>query len=159
MGSEGSFIDSSSWPICTVRFRDRKWTDEDVEVFLSELKATYDSGELHGMVVDARIHHLMNAAQRQRLVEYMKDYRPQAEALMKVMAVVVTSAMVRGAYTAVTWVYKPFWDIKLVKTPAEAVDYVVTRLEEAGVPLSPQARLLTITGITDEGDHTSIESA
>ena len=155
MGFEGIFIDSTTWPICTIRFQDRKWSDEDVDIFLSELKGTYDLNEPHGIVVDARIHHLMNAAQRQRLVSYMEEHRSQAEALMKVMAVVVNSAVVRGAYTAVTWIYKPFWDIKLVKTPEEAIEYVVMRLSEASVPLSAQARLLSITGLTDEGDYTS----
>ena len=62
MGFEGTSIDSTTWPIYTHRFQDRRWSDEDLDTSLSELKATYDLNEPDGVVVDARIHQVPNAS-------------------------------------------------------------------------------------------------
>jgi hypothetical protein len=53
-------------------------------------------------------------------------------------AVVLSSALARGVYTALGWLWKPASPVKACATPAEAVDWCCDLLMKAKVPRSPK---------------------
>ncbi len=149
MERQGVFTDRSAWPVAVVRFHDRPWTDEDVADFLADLQHSYDQDQKFVFIVDARIRNLMNAGQRQQLVDYMKEVRHLAEKNLVSMGLIIDSAVVRGCFTAVTWIYKPFWDLKIAATAEEATEHVVSKLSEEGVELNALQRLLLRSALSD----------
>jgi len=54
----------------------------------------------------------------------------------------VDSTMMRGALTALLWFWKPPFQLEVMKTPEEAIDHCVRRLEQCGVPLHISAQSL-----------------
>lgn len=155
MERQGIFSDRSAWPVVVIRFPARPWTDQDVDDFIADLQHTYAEERPHGQIVDARIRHLMNAGQRQKLVDFVLGAQPQVERLLVSMAVIIDSAMVRGALTAVTWIVKPYWDLKVVATPEEGLEHVASVLSEKGLKLNALQRLLIRSSLDNTEERTT----
>jgi hypothetical protein len=86
------------------------------------------------------------AKERKMLMDWVGSPRvlEYASRLCVGAAAVVDGAMMRGALTAVLWVWKPPFPLHAAATVSEGIDHCVQRLVAAGVPLPAHAPELQI---------------
>lgn len=78
---------------------------------------------------------LPDAKMRGKIAEWANDphVREQSAKWCVASATVVQSALMRGAMTAILWLWKPPSPQRTVSTPEEAVDYCLFMLDQAGI--------------------------
>jgi hypothetical protein len=88
------------------------------------------------------------AKERKMLIDWVGSPRVQeyASRLCVGAAAVVDGALMRGALTAVLWVWKPPFPLHAAATVSDGIDHCVERLVAAGVPLPADLRELQARG-------------
>lgn len=123
------------WPlVVTTMWNDI--TDAEYEAFLRDVETRVMARRTpYASIVDAsRQTKAPTATQRQRLVAWQRDTMPTAAANLVCVAIVIDNAFVRGAMTAVQWIFPPQSPTKAVATYDEALAYCIERLEAVGQP-------------------------
>jgi hypothetical protein len=64
-------------------------------------------------------------------------------------AIVVGSSLIRNSLTALSWIVRRKNPVVYVSTMAQAADWCVERLRDAGIPLSIEARGYLFTRVSD----------
>ncbi len=88
--------------------------------------------------------HLPDAKMRGKIADWANDPRVRTASAKHCVAsaVVLHSTLMRGAMTAITWLWKPPAPQKSVATGEEAMTYCLEMLREAGIPLKqPEAQI------------------
>jgi hypothetical protein len=87
---------------------------------------------------------VVNARGRRLITDWANS--PRVRAMSKEFCVgsatIVTSALARGALTAILWLWTPATPHEAVSTPEEAVDFCLKKLAQAGVKLPRSAEVL-----------------
>ena len=113
-------VDFTHWPITIMT--PPKWKDEYIEYYQEEVKRR---GERYALVLDVRDTIKPNPAERKRLTnslsksEFNKKY-------CVCCAMIFSSAITRGILTAVFWLHKPQYPIKVFATPEEGLEWAKT---------------------------------
>lgn len=134
--SSGIATDTRYWPIVMVRFPTEDIVDEDLIGMIEEHRLLLARRQRFAMVGDGRVKKIFTATQRKILVDWMEEAEPLVMEHLAAMAMVVDSAPVRGALTAVLWLKKMEWPTKVTKTLDQSIAFCVDRLREEGVPVT-----------------------
>lgn len=111
---------------------------EDLAVFTSAIDALYARGGRFSTLVDSRaIATVPDAAVRKRLADWQNDTRHQIQKHNVFTATVTDSALVRGAMTAIHWVFRPPNEQVMVATYPEGFRRCIAALEADGVVFPP----------------------
>lgn len=142
-GSSPSIVlDSSLFPlVCTV-FGETPMTDDDVRGYCRELDTLAEKrGRFFQLIDTSRQKTSASAVQRRIFSDWIADPRARRLAEDRMAdAIVITSALVRGAVTAVFWIRPPVAPTKIFATPREALPFLEERAAANGVTLTPAMR-------------------
>lgn len=119
-------IDDSDWPRLQIRWHSEIHADE-VEQLFARLDEYYARGERFGSIVDVRGART-SAATRSLMAKEASRQTPVARLYSVGTAVIVDSAVVRGALTALFWIYEPPAPVVLCGDIVEANDWLSKRL-------------------------------
>jgi hypothetical protein len=111
-------------------------SDAEYETYLSDFEARVIARrEPFASLVDAsRQTKAPTATQRQRLVTWQRENAPISIPYVVCVAMVIDNAIVRGAMTALHWVFPPQSPTKIVARYEDALAYCVESLRAAGHP-------------------------
>ncbi len=119
---------------------------EELERAMEELERHFEgvardpSRRRYGVIVDLSQVESSNARNRKRVAESLGRTEEMLRGRAVGQAFVIPSAVSRGALTAVFWIRRPGWPIKLFKTFEEADDWLVGIFAEEGITIRPRQR-------------------
>ena len=135
-------IDASRWPVVVMAAPEGDITDAEWEAFLSEYSQLVESREGNfAAVVDLRRGGALTPKQRQRLTNGEGASRERREQRCVAQALVFSSVMLRNLLTAILWVRKPPFPVKIFGTADEAVAWASGMLAEGGDQSRPRRSL------------------
>jgi hypothetical protein len=128
-------IDASPWPLVVITLPPILTPDtiEGMRVFS---EGAFRRGQRYATAVDAtRVEAAPDAMFRRQLVDMMNapSWREGSARCVVGTSVVVTSAVVRAASTAINWLYASPHPVHYAADLPAAVDWCVARLQETGV--------------------------
>lgn len=137
-------MDTSRWPLVVTRWP-ASLTDEELDAFLAEVVALHRRGEPFAHIIDGRFAAAASFAPRvrARAQQTLDGIRDLGAQLVRGEAYVITSALARGAITALTWIYPPSWPREVFATFSEAEDWALAQLG----PLAPAPKSRAASGI------------
>ncbi len=113
-----------------------EYSDQEFKEMIAGYDALFARGERYALITytpDGGA--LPSARDRKRIADWAES--PRVRDLSKKLCVgsatVVQNALMRGALTAITWLWKPSAPHKAVSTPHEGVDWCLEQLEGAGI--------------------------
>lgn len=129
--AEHPWIDDSEKPLYVVTYpRDR--TDEDVRQGHRAIRSVYEKTSVPvAWVVDASAVRSAPATQRRIVAEHERSVRRYAERWCAGLAVVIPNALVRGFFTAVTWLAPLSFPHRLFETRPAAMAWARRQLDAA----------------------------
>jgi hypothetical protein len=138
-------FDARPCPIVVITFHDR-WSAEDLVWMFGQFDLLFKSGRRYALVVDTtRATNSPNARERKLITDWELRCAAEVERLNVGVAVVFTSAIIRGCLTALGWLVRRSKPVVYLPTAAEAGRWCVDRLLEAQEPLTVEARGYLLT--------------
>ena len=116
-------IDDTHFPLIYVGYP-KPFVDADWKIVCTKLDALLDRGRPFGWINDARTPYFPNARQRSMLAEQHKARAADYRRLVPAVAVVSTSALVRGIVVAVEWIHPAPFPHKTFANIADAEAYL-----------------------------------
>lgn len=139
-------MDTSSWPLVVVAFRGAPG-DEDWAAMFAAYEEWYRRRQPFHVVNDtAGLYAVPNAAQRKLIAEKAREHEGMSRKWIVGSATVVSSALVRGALTAITWLAPPVYHLTLCASLDEAMRVARLALERRGIRVPPGAGGLASNG-------------
>jgi hypothetical protein len=139
MGGAGCLsFDESAWPLVVATCPESLAT-ESVEHLVGVFERIHAQKELFALVVDTRpVKTMPGATWRKDIVRWAGDSRVQANSGRYNVgtAVVLTSTVTRGIFTALGWVWKPASPLFPAASLSDAVVWCCDALAGKGVPRS-----------------------
>lgn len=133
-------FDISCWPVVMVVLHGTQSEDDYLALF-AEWERVFQRKERYAAITDARaVKERASPKQRAVIADWIKRVDPKLAVTSVGHAVVIESAFVRGAMTAIQWLHKASVPEAYFSTVREAVDFATDRLTEQSVPLSPALR-------------------
>lgn len=124
-------IDDSRWPLVTARFEGTA-TDAEFDAYLARMGELITRGKVMCLILDARAAGSTPAIQRRKQADWMKRYERELRTQSAGTAFVITSAIVRGALTAILWVQPIPNEHTVVATIEEAERWALAQLAKRG---------------------------
>jgi hypothetical protein len=118
-------IDESGLPLLVARSRGHI-EDHEVQGVIDAVSRHIAAGRPFGMVIDTVGSEPLDAKQRRMLSVAFKDHQPGGP--FRVCGMVIASAVLRGATTAMVWINPPPFALEVFKTEAEARAFVEEKL-------------------------------
>ncbi|WP_075351372.1 hypothetical protein [Algoriphagus marinus] len=119
-----AIIDESSFPIIRIGFTGAKSTDENFQAYLDQNKACYRNGGPLVLIFDATKASIPDIAHQKMQANWLKEN----EALMKShclgTAYIIPNSLIRGILNMIFSFQKQPVPYQIVKTKAEALDWV-----------------------------------
>lgn len=110
----------------------------DVEDYIASVEALYDRKQRFATLVETSATATMpGAAERRRLADWQNATVERIEAYNVFTATVIRSPLIRGAMTAMNWVFRPPNEQIVTGSFEEAFGACVDRLRADGAELSP----------------------
>lgn len=137
-------FNDSSWPIF-VMVSPKVYDKASVDLMQSTFERVFQRGERYALItVSPRGASPPGAQERKAIAEWanLPRSRKYSRELCVGSASVVENALMRGALTAMMWIWTPASPHKAVANLSEALDYSLTLLEEGAVPLPRPASML-----------------
>ncbi|MBC7173467.1 MAG: hypothetical protein H5U40_13590, partial [Polyangiaceae bacterium] len=130
-------LSTEQWPLVITTMHDGV-TDADYEAYFAEFEARVLSRGSHfASLVDAsRLTEPPTAAQRKKIADWQEAELERGTQFNVCVAMVLTNRIVRGALTALHWVFPPPTPTTAISTYDEAHAWCLSRLERAGVPIA-----------------------
>jgi hypothetical protein len=143
----GVRIDTTDWPILLMEFPEHRFADAEIHAALEAIEQLMrecrEQREKCAQVTDlTRVQQLPPASQRKYSGDWLKRNNDLILAASVGGATVTPSAILRGLVTAVHWFHKPETSNEFFATRAEALRYVIQRLEQGRVSLPARVREL-----------------
>jgi len=133
---------ASSWPVVHMAFTDAP-SDEHFFWVLQQFEGLFARRERYVFLIDAtKATRIPSAAARHTIGKWQNDHQADSKRWCAGGAILVASALVRGAVTAMSWVHKPAVPQYFPPTRKEAVEWCIKTAEDAGLTLTPAAILL-----------------
>lgn len=130
------------WPLF-VTIVPSRFDADDLQAYIAEVNKLYARKQRFATLVDTTaVIELPGAAARRILAEWQNSTIEQIRHYNVCTATVLSSTLVRGAMTAMHWLFKPPNEQVAVATLAEGFDFCVDRLEKDRQPLSGELRRL-----------------
>lgn len=125
-------VDTSCWPVVLVIPRGEVPDDRYREMF-STFDTLWARKERFLTITDTRHSTQTSARQRQLIAEWMKSKEEQTLTYSLGSIIIISSAIVRGALTAINWIVQPRLASVYVSNTAEAVDQAKSMLLSGGL--------------------------
>ncbi len=130
-------FNTEHWPIVSVELGESTTDAEHDEIF-RRWEAIFARRERFAGITDTRrVRDVGSAKQRARVAEWTKSVGSVVARYSLGHAVVVDSALVRGALTAIGWVHRSPAPERYVGTVPAAWDYCLGNLKAAGIDVPP----------------------
>jgi hypothetical protein len=133
-------LDTRAYPLAILDLSGHHIQDGDFITAMDAVETVFRTGDKTFLVVD--LSHLVIAPATQR--KYAGEWTERTMELQRARslggAIVATSAIMRGAITAVQWFAKPPAPSKVFATRDEAIVFAVATIEAAGVDPGKEAR-------------------
>ncbi len=130
--------DESRFPLVLVRPRG-KATDAEVEALLAAFKRPLNRREKYVEIFDGTHADPGSPTQRRRIADWMRAHTSLISTYSLGTAIVIPSALVRGALTAVFWIQPMPCPYTVVSTMAEAEAWAEEKLRAAGLAVPPKS--------------------
>ena len=116
-------------------------TDRELDLFLARIDRIFSRGRPWVHIVDARDATRSAATPRMRAaaVAFMERLPAERVGLLLGEGFVISSAPVRGALTALTWMFQPAWPRVMLGTMPEAERWARERLRASTPVAQPSA--------------------
>jgi len=146
----GIAFDVSMWPLVLVSMPAVMRID-DIEYLQESYEHVFAARDRHALIVDTTaIESIPDATFRRRMKEFEDGRRPIIREKNIGSAIVLSSSLVRGAYTALRWISPQPAPNKAFSTLRDAARWCIDGIEAEGQEVGPAARLLA--GIVTEAD-------
>jgi len=130
-------VRAEHWPL-VVLVAERSLERESLHDHEREVNALYAKKERFATLVEtSAVSTMPDAATRKRLADWQNETRNEIARYNVVTATVVSSAVVRGAMTAMNWIFRPPNRQLAVATFDEGLDACVVALRAEGLALPP----------------------
>jgi hypothetical protein len=125
-------VDSASWPIVLVRPRG-ELSELQYQQMFRAIEALWARKEKFLTITDTRRSGAGSARQRQLIGDWMKTHEEQSNLYSMGSIIIVSSAVVRGAMTAINWIAQPKVPSHFVSSPREAAEHARKFLLASGL--------------------------
>jgi hypothetical protein len=98
-------------------------SDEAIEAIFAELRGHLSSSEPYALVFDMTRTGTPTALQRRKVVAHMADNAPAIRLVVRGLAVIAPSAVLRGVITAIFWVAPPAAPYRIFDDRDEAAEW------------------------------------
>jgi hypothetical protein len=141
-GPQGVTWEEAAWPVIQIAFTDAK-NDEHFIWVLRQFEGLFTRREKYLFLIDAtKATKIPSAGARHAIGKWQNDHQTDSKRWCAGGVILVSSALVRGAVTAMSWVHKPPVPQHFPPTRKEGVEWCIKTAEEAGLTVSAAARLL-----------------
>lgn len=141
----GIAVDTSFFPLVVIEMPKHPLTDAEVDGMIAALTAILRRREKHLVLIDGLDIELgINPKQRKSFTDFASNAEMRELSRFKLADVLLlSSAILRGAMTAVFWIAPPVSPTKPFATIDEALPFVRERLQAGGLTSTPamEARL------------------
>jgi hypothetical protein len=148
VSTEGGLrFDHAAWPL-VIATCPEAFSEDSVRSLTGGFEECHARRSPFGLVVDTRpTKQLPSAKWRRDLSTWLNDpkIRRNTQQYNVGCSIIFVSALVRGAYTAINWLWKPPSPQFAVDEMSEAVDWCCEALTKAGVPLGTRLTELRAT--------------
>jgi hypothetical protein len=132
----------SAWPVVQITFTDATGDDHFMWV-LAQFETLYARRERYVFLIDAlKATKVPSAHARHAIGQWQNDHQEDSKRWCPGGVILVSSAIVRGAVTAMNWVHQPPVKQYFPATRKEGVEWCIKTAEEAGLAVSAAARFL-----------------
>ena len=123
-----------------ITFTDSKSDDHFIWV-LQKFEGLFARRDRYLFLIDAtKATKIPSAGARHTIGKWQNDHQADSKRWCAGGVILVASALVRGAVTAMSWVHKPPVPQYFPPTRKEGVEWCIKTAEEAGLPVSAAAR-------------------
>ena len=133
-------FDDSKWPLYRVYLPKEDMDDREFGAFLGTLDGLHLRAQRFAVLLDARVAPPLSPKRRQLAGERAKAMSARYPGLMLGFAVVLSSAIQRGVFTAIQWVVRGAFPARAVGTLGEAEEWLSSMLHAGGVDAPPPSR-------------------
>ncbi|MEM8605949.1 MAG: hypothetical protein AAGF92_02540 [Myxococcota bacterium] len=142
-------FDVSMWPLCLVTMP-AEMSLEDIDFLQASYEHVFASPNRHALIVDTTmIEKIPDATLRRRMKEFEDSRRPIIREKNIGSAIVLSSSVVRGAYTALRWISPQPAPNKAFANVRDAARWCIEGIEADGQDLPPTAYILA--GLSEAG--------
>ncbi|MGB8329074.1 MAG: hypothetical protein WCE62_03030 [Polyangiales bacterium] len=139
----GLIFDDRAWPLLYVRFPSKPLSDDGFEYFIARYTAVVEQRVRFATILDSRgLTTAITAHQRKRLTEWFDVTGDLAGEHHFGIAVLINSAIIRGALKAVTWVKPIPVPIEAFGSIADAAHWLRKIFAEQRLPITPSIEAL-----------------
>lgn len=132
----------SAWPVVQITFTDVD-SEEHFAWVLAQFERLFARRARYVFLLDTtQATKIPSASARRMIGQWQNDHRNDSKMWCAGGAILVSSAVVRGALTAMSWVHEPPVHQHFPPTRKEGVEWCIKTAEEAGLTVSAAARLL-----------------
>ncbi len=121
MGRSRIDVDISAWPVVLITPRGEASDAQYMEMFRT-IEDLWRRKEKFLAITDTRFTSVGSARQRQLIGDWMKKHESLTNQYSLGSIIILSSAIVRGALTAINWIAQPRTPSIYVATPEEAYD-------------------------------------
>ncbi|MEM7435570.1 MAG: hypothetical protein AAF436_10500 [Myxococcota bacterium] len=145
----GIEFDVSMWPLCLVTMAP-VISIEDIEYLQASYEHVFAAPNRHALVVDTTmIEKIPDATLRRRMKEFEDSRRPIIREKNIGSAIVLSSSVVRGAFTALRWISPQPAPNKAFANVRDAARWCIEGIEADGQDVPPTAYILA--GLSEAG--------
>lgn len=131
----GYRMDREAWPLVVLTLGSELTDEENTQMF-ADWSAVLARREKFVAITDARaVRSVGSAKQRKRTADWMRSIDDQVKRYSLGHATVISSALVRGALTALSWLHKGAAPELHAANMLDACDWCVARLRAANVEI------------------------
>lgn len=130
-------IDDARWPLLVVRFTGTS-TDAEFDGYLARLGSFVARRQDFALILDASRAGATPPLHRKKQAEFMAREEVRLRKHSAGTAFVITSALVRGALTAIFWLQPMPSEHTIASTYEEAEQWAVQQLRRRGVEVPPR---------------------
>jgi hypothetical protein len=123
-------FDDSRWPLYRITLPDGALSDHEFDNFVATLDALYERGQRYAILLDARSAPPLDAKRRQILGERGKAISARRPERLSGFAVLLSSQLQRGIFTAIQWVARMHDRARAFATVGEAETWLLSKLRE-----------------------------
>ncbi len=139
----GLIFDETAWPLLYVRFPSKPLSEEGFEYFIERYTAAVERRIPFATILDSRgLSTAITANQRKRLTEWFEVTGELAGEHHFGIAVLISSAVIRGALKAVTWLAPIPVPIEPFGSIADSAPWVRAIFAEQRIPITPSIETL-----------------
>jgi hypothetical protein len=120
-------LDDAAFPLLIVRFGP-DWTPQDFSTYLLWYFQRLQRHQQLAVVFDATRARAPSALERRQQADFLREHEGLLRLYCAGAAFVISSAVIRGALTAIFWVQPPVYEHTVVPTVVEATAWARQRL-------------------------------